>query len=339
MKPGAVVFSIILILASLAAPMLSDAQQAGKVYRIGYLSPNVTPPDRTPQGCPTKGDPLWQAFVEGLRERGYVQGQNLLVECRYTDTREERAPALAAELVALKLVDALVAHGTTQVLAAKRATTTLPIVMVGVVDPVARGLVASVDHPGGNVTGPMTPGAEIAGKYVYLLKEAVPTLTRLAVLAYASGAPNPAYRQATTAAAEALNLTLQRYDIRGADELAGAFAAMTQAQAEGLFVVTHPFMSTHAQRIVELAAQSKLPAVYPLRSHVDAGGLMSYGYSQPESFRRVGFYVDKILTGAKPSELPVEGTTKYELVINLRTAKMLGLTIPHSLLNRAEVIQ
>jgi putative tryptophan/tyrosine transport system substrate-binding protein len=183
MKPGEVVFSIILVLALLVAPVPSDGQQSGKVYRIGLLSAGI-PADKSPQGCPIKDNPFWEAFVEGLRERGYNQGQNLFIACRYTEAGDEHAPALAVELVRLK-VDLLVAYGTAQALAAKRATNTLPIVMVGVEDPVRRGLVASLAHPGGTVTGPMGPGADFAGNYVHLLKETVPTLARLAVLAYA----------------------------------------------------------------------------------------------------------------------------------------------------------
>jgi putative ABC transport system substrate-binding protein len=276
--------------------------------------------------------------VEGLREYGYVPGQNLLIECRLTEGRLERAPALAAELVSLK-PDLLVAYATPNVRAAMQATNTIPILMAAVVDPVGRGLVASLAHPGGNVTGLTdTVGPEILGKHLQLLKEAVPKVSRVAVLAY--GPPEPIFRREEEAAARALNVTLQFYGVQDPTEFAGAFTAMTKAKAEALLVQPHSVISSHLQRIADLAAQSRLPAVYPDREAVDGGGLMAYAVNGPEMRRRLGGYVDKILHGAKPGELPVEQPTKFELLINLTTAKALGLTIPQSLLNRAdEVIQ
>ncbi|HSB77147.1 MAG TPA: ABC transporter substrate-binding protein [Candidatus Methylomirabilis sp.] len=332
MKPSATLLIVILALALLAAPVPSDAQQPAKVYRIGFLMARArTSPETTR---------LMTAFADGLREHGYIQGQNTTIEYRDTEAREERAKALAADLVSLR-VDLIVAWGTAEVRAAKQATSTIPIVMGGVINPVERGLVASLAHPGGNVTGlTTTAGVEIAGKHLQLLKEAVPKVSRVAVLSYSGGPPNPAYKKETEAAAERLGLTLQFYGVQNPAEFEGAFAAMTKGPVNALLVQTHTFMTVHARRIVALAAKSRLPAVYPLRAHVEAGGFMSYGHNQSDSIRRLGVYVDKIFHGANPRDLPVEQPTKFELVINLKTAKTLGLTIPQSLLMRAdEVIQ
>jgi putative ABC transport system substrate-binding protein len=273
-----------------------------------------------------------------LRERGYIQGQNLVLECRYTEGRDERAPALAVELVRLK-VDLLVADGSNQVRAAKQATSTIPIVMLGVIDPVRRGLVPSLARPGGNVTGLADTPMEMEGKRLQLLKEAVPKISRVAVLVHPSGLPGrDLFGGEEEAAAQALHVTLQRYDIRDPTEFTGAFAAMTKARAEALFVESDPFWADHEQRIVELAAQSRLPAVYPGRGFVTTGGLMSYDVNVPDTFRRLGVYVDKIFKGTNPGDLPVEQPTKFELVINLKTAKALGLTIPPSLLIWADEV-
>jgi putative ABC transport system substrate-binding protein len=285
--------------------------------------------------------PYWQAIVDGLRERGYVQGLNLIIECRYTEGQWERAPVLAAELVSLK-VDLLVVLYTQNVRAAKQATSTLPIVMGGVIDPAGRGLVASLARPGGNLTGlAEDAGTAIIGKNLQLLKEALPTASRVAVLNLSSNSPEPIFVADTEAAARALNLTLQTYYVREPEKLEGAFAAMTKARAQALLVWPDPLVYTYAQWIVDLAARNRLPAVYPGRDHVAAGGLMSYGvYNKPDTYRGIGVYVDKIFKGAKPGDLPVEQPTKFELVINLKTAKALGITIPQPLLLRAdEVIQ
>lgn len=342
MKLAAGAFSVMVALGMFAFPMPSAAEQPARVYRIGYLVGTVGPPlsDRTPQGCPAQGSSLWQALLEGLRERGYVYGQNLVIECRWTEGREERAPALAAELVSLK-VDLLLAFSAASVRAAKQATTTIPIVMVGVLDPAGRGLVASLARPGGNVTGVADDaGREIAGKYLQLIKEAVPQVSRVAVLGYANDPPETIFRPHLEAAARALNITLLVHELREPERLEGAFAAMNKERAEALVVMQHPFMWTYKQRIVDLVAQGRLPAVYPERDFVKAGGLLSYGVDLLAVRRRVGFYVDKILKGARPADLPVEQPTKFELIINLGTAKTLGLTIPQSVLLRAdEVIQ
>jgi putative ABC transport system substrate-binding protein len=339
MRNGATaVFIVALALGLLAAPLVAAAQQMGKVYRIGYLGVSTLGYGTNSQHCPIQGNPRWQAWVEGLRQRGYVPGQNLVIECRWTEGREERAPALAAELVSRK-VDLLVAGGTVQVRAAKQATSTIPIVMVGVLEPVRRGLVPSLAHPGGNVTGLTDTLMETEGKRLQLLKEAVPKISRVALL-YAPGSPEPLLMREREAAAQTLGLTLQVYRVREPSEFAGAFTAMTTARAEALFVVPNPFWDGHEQRIVDLAAQSHLPAIYQTRDFVKAGGLMAYGVNFLDLFRRTATFVDKILKGAKPGDLPVEQPTKFELVVNLKAAKALGLTIPQSILLRAdEVIQ
>jgi putative ABC transport system substrate-binding protein len=303
---------------------------------MGYLGLDAYS-DPTPQGCPAQGNgsQLWQALLEGLQERGYVQGQNLVIECRNTELRDERAPALAAELVSLK-VDVLLADSTPNVRAAKEATSTIPIVMLGVVDPVRRGLVASLARPGGNVTGLSDDaGREVAGTYLQLIKEALPQVSRVAVLGYALDPPETVWGAELQAAARALHVTLLFYELREPEALDGAFSAMNQAQADALVVMPSPFMGIHAQRIVDLANRNRLPAMYPYRFFVRAGGLLAYSPGLLAIRRRIGFYVDEILKGAKPSELPVEQPTKYELFVNLGTAKELGLTIPQSLLLRA----
>ncbi len=339
MKPSESVLSALLALGLLAVPVLSSGQQPGKVYRIGYLLPLQAPTDQTPQHCPIRGDYRWQAWLEGLQARGYVPGQNVVIECRWTEGREERAPALAAELVSLK-VDLLVALGTVQVRAAKQATTEIPILMVAVIDPVRRGLVASLAHPGGNVTGLTdTVGMQMEGKRLEFLKEAIPKLSHVAVLIHSgSGPPEPLFGREWEVAARALGLTLQNYEVRTPEELAGAFTAMTTARTDGLFVEPNPSWTDHVQRIVDLAAESRLPAVYPFRIFVEAGGLMAYDVNKPAIHRRLGVYVDKIFHGAKPGDLPVEQPTTFELIINLKTANALGLMIPPTLLIQADVV-
>ena len=331
MKLREIALSVILAFGLVAAPLPSDGQQPAKVYRIGFLVAHPFTP-----AIPVLAR-NWEAFVEGLRERGYIEGQNLVIEFRYTEGQDERAPSLAAELVSLK-PDLIVAHGTAQVRAVKQATGTIPIVMVGVIDPVGRGLVASLAHPGGNVTGLSdTAGLEIAGKRLQLLKEAVPKVSRVAVLYY-SGVSLTPLREPFQAAARALDVTYELYGVRDPEEFEGAFTAMTKERAEALQVGPHPFWTGHVQRIVDLAAKSRLPAMYPGREFVEAGGLMAYQSNRPDIFRRIGFYVDKIFKGANPGDLPVEQPTRFELIINLKTAKALGLSIPPSLLMRAEEV-
>jgi putative ABC transport system substrate-binding protein len=344
-KPSEGVLSVILALAFLAAPVPSDGQQPGKVYRIGWLSGSNPPtPETNPEGCPLVGGPKsnWRAWVEAMRERGYVQGQNLVVICRWTEARDERAPAFAAELVKLK-VDLFVAQGGAQVRAAQQATSTIPIVMLGIPNPVGQGLVASLAHPGGTVTGMADDtGPEILAKNLDFLKEAVPRASRVAALRPSVGSHGPGwtrYMEPLETAARALGVTVQPYFVQGPGELEGAFAAMTKARAQALLVVPSWLFDNHARRIVDLAAQRRLPAVYPDLYWVeDEGGLMAYGVNPLDKRRHLAVYVDKILQGAKPADLPVEQPTKFDLVINLKTAKALGLTIPPTLLIQADEV-
>jgi putative ABC transport system substrate-binding protein len=332
MKPSEAVLSVLLALALLAAPVPSHGQQPAKVYRIGYLA-NALP--TTPEIVR-----LWKAFAEGLREHGYIEGQNLVIERRWTAGRLDRSPSLAGELVSLK-VDLIVTVGSPNALAAKQATSAIPIVMVYVIGAVEGGLVDSLARPGGNVTGlTFVAGLEIVGKHLELLKEAVPKLSRVAVLSTSGNPLNASYFRDTQAAARALGVTCQFYEVRAPEEFEGAFTAMTKARADGLLVLPYPFTFVHARRIADLAAKSRLPGMFAFRESVEAGGLMAYAANAPDMFRRAATYVDKILKGAKPADLPVELPTKFELVINLKTAKALGLKIPQSHLIRAdEVIQ
>ncbi len=343
-----VVCSVSLALALFLSPALSHSQQQGKIYRIGWLSGGNAPPTEwtMPEGCPrpdTPNKPMWQPWMAALRERGYTLGQNLLVLCRWTDGKDDRAAAFATELVKLN-IDLLVAGGRTQTRAAQRATTTLPIVMVGVNDPVGRGLVASLARPGGNTTGLSDDaGPEFMAKNLELLKEAIPGASRVAVLRRAvaiAAARDPAWLRvlaALDAAAPPLNVTVQNYDINEPGELEGAFAAMTQARAQALLLVPAYLFDVNAQRIVDLAARHRLPAMYPDSSWtVRHKGLASYGLDLPETRRRLAVYVHKILQGAKPADLPIEQPTKFELIVNLQVAKTLGLTIPRSFLLQAD---
>lgn len=321
-------------LAAAAAP--SGGQQPSRVYRIGWLGFDQAPASANLQQCPIEGNARWNAWVEGLRERGYVQGRNLVIECRWTQGRPERATALAAELVNLK-VDLILANGTASVLASKQATATIPIVMVGVLSPEERGLVASLARPGGNVTGlTNSAGPQIAGKYLQLLKEAVPGISRVAILSYRSGPLEPPYSftEETQAAAQALGVTLHSFDVEGPGGLDHALAMAARARVEALLVRPHPFF-LDAGRIVDFAARNRLPAMYPFREAVEAGGLMAYETDQRDIFRRLGAYVDKIFKGAKPGDLPVEQPTRFDLIINMKTARALGIEIPKPLLLRA----
>ena len=313
-------------------PLAAEAQQAAKVARIGFLT-----------GTSLSVSPnLPAAFRQGLRDLGYVEGRNLVIEYRDAEGKFERFPALAAELVALK-VDVLVAANSLAALAAKQATRTLPIVFAFAVDPVTDGLVTSLARPGGNVTGLSTLLAELVGKRLELLKQAVPGVSRVAVL-WQPGAQGERtekdLQKEAEVAARALGVRVQFVEARGPDDFDRAFSEMTRARAGALTVLGGAMFIIAQRRLVDLAAKNRLPAVYGLREYVDAGGLMSYGPNNVDLFRRAATYVDKILKGAKPADLPVEQPTKFELVINLKTAKALGLTIPPSLLTRAdEVIQ
>jgi putative ABC transport system substrate-binding protein len=342
-KPREAVLTAILALALLAAPLLCHGQQPAKVYRIGWLSGSDPPTTETNrEGCPLVGGPTWQAWVAAMRERGYVQGQNLVVICRWTEARDERSPAFAAELVKLK-VDLFVAQGAAQVRAIQQATSTIPIVMLGIPDPVSRGLVASLAHPGGTVTGMADDtGPEFLAKHLEFLTEAAPRASRMAALRQWVGSPGPISMRNTEVletAARALGVTVQSYYVQEPGELEGVFAAMTKARAQALLVLASWMFDNHARRIVDLAAQRRLPAIYPdLYWAQEMGGLMAYAVNPLHKRRRLADYVDRILRGAKPADLPVERPTKFDLVINLKTAKALGLTIPSTLLIQAEEV-
>jgi putative ABC transport system substrate-binding protein len=314
----------------LAAPRASEAQQAAKVPRIGYL------------GLNRAANPhLTEALRQGLRDLGYVDGRNLVIEYRSGEGKPERLPAVATELVALK-VDVIVAPNTPAALAAKQATRTLPIVFVAS-DPVGSELVTSLARPGGNATGLSVLIPELVGKVLEQLTQAIPGASRVAVLwqpgAYGERTEKDMLKEAEVAA-RALGARLQFVEARGPADIDRAFSDMARARAGALTVLQSAMFITERRRLVDLAAKHRLPAVYPLRDYVDAGGLMSYGPNLADLFRRTATYVDKILKGAKPADLPVEQPTKFELVINLKTARALGLTIPQSLLARAdEVIQ
>jgi putative tryptophan/tyrosine transport system substrate-binding protein len=319
-------FSITVALGALFNPFGAEAQQAAKVARIGYLSTN--------HGA---NPHLREAFLQGLRDLGYV---DVVIEYRDAEGKPERLPALAAELVGLK-VDVVVAGGTPQALAAKQATGTLPIVFAGVADPVGSGLVTSLARPGGNVTGLSMLAPELVGKCLEQLKQAVPGISRVAVLWQPGGLGERAERdmlKAAEIAARALGVRLQFVEARGPADFDKAFSDMTRARAGALTVLTSNMFFIERRRLVDLAAKHRLPAVYPWREGVDAGGLMAYGPNVTDLFRRAATYVDRVLKGAKPGDLPVEQPTKFELVINLKAAKALGLTIPQSVLARADQV-
>ncbi len=319
-------------LAILPAPLVAHAQQAGKVNRIGVLGISAM-------------NPHYEAFRQGLHELGYVEGQNIVIERRYSEGRAERVPDLATELVRLKVDLILVEACGAPLNAASQATSTIPIVVAACNDDlVFTGLVASLARPGGNITGLSELTPELGAKRLQLLKDVVPKAVRVAVLwnpAY-SERFSPAFRFWSSdwiemrEAARVLGITLQSVEIRGPDEFDSAFSAMTRQRASALITFSDPVIVHHGRRIVDLAAKSRLPAIYSFREAVDAGGLMFYGPSIPDLFRRAATHVGKILKGAKPGDLPVEQPTKFELVINLKTAKALGLTIPPSIRARAD---
>ena len=315
---------------AIATPLVAEAQQAVKIARIGYLSPS-----------PAAANPhLPKAFRQGLRDLGYVEGRNVVIEYRSAEGKLERLPDLAAELVALK-VDVIVASSTVGALAAKQATRTLPIVFIGAADPVTSGLFTSLVRPGGYVTGSSNLAPELVGKCLEQLKQAVPGVSRVAVLWQPGGqgeGTNKDMLKGADVAARALGVRLQLVEARGREDFDGAFSEMTRADAGALTVLPSAMLFIERRRLVDLAAKSRLPAVYTWREFVDAGGLMAYGPNLADLWRRAATYVDKILKGAKPGDLPVEQPTKFELVINLKTAKALGLTIPPSLLLPADQV-
>jgi putative tryptophan/tyrosine transport system substrate-binding protein len=313
-----------------AAALAAKAEPAAKIYRIGYLS------------APTRAsvEQVLQAFLRALRGLGWVEGQNLIIEYRWADGKIERLPALAAELVQLK-VDLIVAPAGSAALAAKNATSAIPIVMIFPSDPVGLGLVASVRRPGGNVTGTTnTPTPEIFSKQLQILTEATPRATRVAILRNPTDPSVALQTRDWEAAAQALRVRLQYVEARGPEEFNDAFAAMARERAQALLVGNDTTFLVHRVRIAELSMKGRLPTMFSYRECVEAGGLMAYAVNMSDFIARAAVYVDKILKGANPAELPIEQPTKFELIINQNTAKALGLTIPPLVLARAdEVIQ
>ena len=311
----------------LAAPLAARAQQAGRVHRIGFLG-NTTPALEANLVGP---------FREGLRELGYVDGQNIVIEYRWAEGKYERAPSLLAELLARK-VEVIVTAGTPTSLAAQKATMSVPVVVVGVGDPVATGLVASLARPGGNITGLTSIGEALEGKRLELLREVVPKVSNVAVL---WNPVNPVLQRVLDelqTAAAVLQIRVLLVSVRAQDEFDDAFAAITRQRPGALLVLGDRLFLQNRARIMAFAAKNRLPGVHSYRELVEAGGLMSFGPSYAGMHRRAAYYVDRILKGARPGDLPVEQPTKFELVINLKTAKALGLTIPQSLLQRADQV-
>ncbi len=304
-----------------------EAQQAQKIPRIGYLT-SVSPATDSSRS---------EAFRQGLRELGYVEGKNIVIEYRYAEGELNRLPGLADELVQLK-VDLIVASSTPGVLAAKNATKTVPIIMTNVGDPVGEGVVASLARPGGNVTGSAAVAPDLSGKRLELLKETIPKLSRVGVLWDPGSQGTTTLFKETEAAARAMKVQLQSLEVRKPEDFESAFKAATEERARALAVQQSAFITTHRKRIVELATKNRLPTMFGEGAHVESGGLMSYGPSYNDLFRRAAIFVDKILKGRKPADLPVEQPTKFELVINLKTAKQIGLTIPPNVLARADKV-
>jgi len=311
-------------------PLAAEAQSAGKVYRIGFIL----------TAAPDEAGHLVKALDEGLRELGYVEGRNIVFERRFAEGKQERLPPLAAELVRLN-VDIIVTGSNPVIAAVKQATAKIPVVMAASRDPVGSGFVASVARPGGNITGLANdPAPEILGKNLELLKEAIPRASRVALLWNPVPPGAGTYRNAVESAARKLGVTLQPVEVRGRNEFEGAFAAMVRERADGVVVIPDAVLFSARNQVALLAARHRLPAMYFQREHAEAGGLMSYGSNLAHQFRRAAVYVDKILRGAKPGDLAVEQPTNFELVINLKTAKALGLTIPQTLLlQAAQVIE
>ncbi len=311
----------------LALPFPAQAQQTKKVWRIGYLSSS----DAASDSARSEGIRL------ALRERGYIEGQNIHTEYRYAEGRLDRFAELAAELVRLKVDIIVVAGGAERIRSAKNATKTIPIVMAGGgLDPVEAGLVESLARPGGNVTGIALLAGELGGKRLELLKDAVPKLARVALL-YDPAGPNSVreVKELLPVAARALRLTLQPWEVRGADGFEKVFAALNKQRPDGLYVPASPLMGNNRKRIVGFALKSRLPSMYVSSEYVDAGGLMSYGADRAESYRRVAYFIDRILKGAKPADLPVEQPMRFELIINLKTAKQIGVNIDPNVMARA----
>jgi putative ABC transport system substrate-binding protein len=319
--------AVILTVGLALAPLAAEGQQTEKVSRVGLLG----------SASPAPYAHLVGALRQGLNDLGYVEGKNLSFEYRWAEGKYERLPALATELVRLKL-DVIVTQGSPAAIAAKNATQTIPIIIPAALDPVGAGLVASLARPGGNLTGLSVLAPELIGKRLELLKEVIPRMTRVAVLWNAANPANASVWKETQAAAGALGLLLQSQEVRGPQDLEGAFARTAKVRPDALLVLGDSLVNTYRQQIVAFATQKHLPSVFGLREWVMVGGLMSYGVDQADMWRRSAVYVDKILKGAKPGDLPVEQPTKFEFVINMKTAKALGLTIPQTVLLQADQI-
>ena len=321
------IFVFVLVAFVLAFAHVAGAQQPGKISRIGLLSPF----------SPSDSAPWYQAFLQGLRELGWVEGKNISIEYRYADGKADRLPELAADLVRLK-VDIVVANGTPDGLAAKNATKTIPIVLASAGDPVATGLVESLARPGSNITGLSQTAGEVHGKRLELLKDMVPKLSRVAVIW------NPQTLTSTLAwkeiqlPARELGVQLHSLEVRSAADLDKAFQDATRALAGALAIMPGPLFVGNLKRLADLAAKHRLPSIFHLTEFVDSGGLMTYGADRSDLYRRAAVFVDKILKGAKPADLPVEQPTKFELIINLKAAKQIGLTIPPNVLARADKV-
>ena len=312
----------------LAVPLAADAQQSGKVFRIGFLGV------ASASGYASEVE----AVRAGLRDFGYVEGKNIVIEYRWAEGKHDRLPEVAAELVRLK-VDVIVTHATTGTRAAKQATTTIPIVIADAADPVAAGLVASLARPGGNITGSTSFQWELNVKRLELLKEVMPRIAQVAVLLNAHNPTHVTTVKNMEIAAKSMRVGLHQFAARGPDEFGGAFTAMAKRRVDAVVVMEDPILNADTGTIANLAAKQRLPSI-GFRKFAEAGGLMAYGVNRLELYRRVAYFVDRILKGAKPADLPVEQAARFDLVINLKTAKALGLTIPQSVLIRAdELIQ
>jgi putative ABC transport system substrate-binding protein len=324
---GRLPFVVTITLIILAAAFTADAQQPTKVPRMGFLSPSSRSSLAT----------RYEAFRQGMRELGYVEGKNIVIESRYAERKQDRVAALAAELVRLK-VDVIVTGGTTATRAAKEATVTIPIVMTQDSDPVGSGVVASLARPGGNITGVSNLAPELSGKRLELLKEVLPWLSRVAILVTSTVPQYAQVLKETELAAAALGVKFQFLEVLGPKDIETAFRAATNARAEAVLALNSFVINSHHKQIVDLALKSRLPAIYPWPEPVEVGGLMAYGVNLNDLARRAATYVDKILKGAKPADLPVEQPTKFEFIINLKAAKQIGLTIPLSVLSRADKV-
>jgi putative tryptophan/tyrosine transport system substrate-binding protein len=313
------------LLLTVMLPVPSRAQQLAKIPRIGFLNALF----------PTTNPARIEAFRQGLRDAGYVEGKNIVLEYRYAERKVGRLSALAAELVNLK-VDVIVTSAAQETRAAKVATSTIPIVMINEPDPVGTGLVASLARPGGNITGLSTLSPQLSGKRLELLKEIIPKLSRVAVLGNSSNPGNADTLKELQLAAQALKVNIQYLDVPNANEIENSFREADNDRADAVLILSDSILTSRRKQVIGLAIKSRLPVSYPRPEFVESGGLMTYGVSLIENSRRAAAYVDKILKGAKPADLPIEQPTKFELIVNLKAAKQIGLTIPPNVLARAD---